>query len=72
MMLGGSPKSSLVLELSNAPATDKLAIELAIAFAEQWTAVLWDVGSEILDLAALRRLQRTGKGPPQINRSYSK
>lgn len=67
--LGGSVKSSLVLELSDAPTTNTLAIEVAIAFATQWTAVLWDSGAGILDLEGLRRLQRTGEGLPQTNRT---
>jgi hypothetical protein len=67
--LRGAPKSSLVLELSSAPGSDKLAIEVAIAFAKEWTAVLWDIETEILDLAELRRLQREGKGLPQTKRT---
>ncbi len=67
--LGGLPKSSLVLELSRTHRADKLAIEVAIAFMKQWTAVLWDTNAQILDLRDLRQLQSEGKGIPQPERT---
>jgi hypothetical protein len=53
--LGALPRGGLVLEPSRQPGTDRLLIDLARAFAERWRAVLWDIETDILDLAELRR-----------------
>jgi hypothetical protein len=53
--LGAMPRGGLVLEPSRRPGTGRLVMDVARAFAERWPAVLWDIDTEILDLADLRR-----------------
>jgi hypothetical protein len=54
--LGAMPRTGWVLEPSRKPGTERLVIDVAKAFAERWRAVLWDIETDILDLADLRRL----------------
>lgn len=49
--LGARPQSCVVLEMSSAPDSEALAIEFAIRFAERWPAVLFDLESQVLNLA---------------------
>jgi hypothetical protein len=58
--LGALPRSEIVLELSREPGTDALAIDVAIAFAELWPAVLSDLGKMALTLDDLRHIRREG------------
>jgi hypothetical protein len=62
--LGGPPKGSLELRLSRAPGTDRLAIEVAVAMAEAWRAILWDDETIMFDLSDLRRMLKEGKDLP--------
>jgi hypothetical protein len=58
--LGGLPHSHIVLEPSRKPGTDAVVIDVAIAFAELWPAVLSDLDKMTLTLDDLRRVQREG------------
>ena len=58
--LGGVPQSCVVLELSSAPGTQRLALEFSIAFAERWPAVLNDTWDMLLTLPDMQRPLRDG------------
>jgi hypothetical protein len=58
--LGALPRSDIVLELSSEPGTESLVIDVAIAFAELWPAVLSDLEKMALALDDLRRVRRDG------------
>jgi hypothetical protein len=58
--LGGAPRSELILEPSSKPGTEALALDVAIAFAELWPAVLSNADDVALTLEELRRVRRDG------------
>jgi hypothetical protein len=58
--LGARPRSEVVLALSSEPGTEALVVDVAIAFAELWPAVLSDSDKMTLALDDLRRVQREG------------
>ena len=58
--LGARPRSDIVLELSGEPGTEALVVEVAIAFAELWPAVLSDLEKMTLTLDDLRSVRRAG------------
>lgn len=59
--LGDTPKTCIVLELSQTGGTEKLALEFAIAFAERWHSVLGDAHDRLLTLEDMRRALKTGE-----------
>jgi hypothetical protein len=59
--LGSLPQGCVVLEVSRAPGTERLALEFSIAFAERWHAVLWDPLDRLWTLADLRRALHGGE-----------
>lgn len=58
--LGARPSSEVILELSSEPGTEVLVVDVAIALAELWPAVLSNSDKMTLTLDDLRRVQREG------------
>lgn len=55
LLLGGEPKSAIVMEVSSTPGSRELALEFACRFAEQWPCVAEDehrryTSRDLLDL----------------------
>jgi hypothetical protein len=59
--LGRLPLSCVVLELSRAQGTERLALEFSIAVAERWNAVPCDPKERLLTLDDMRRALRDGE-----------
>jgi hypothetical protein len=59
--LGGEPRGCIVIELSRAPGSERLALDFSIAFAERWHAVLCDPWDRLRTLDDMRRALRDGE-----------
>jgi hypothetical protein len=59
--LGSSPRSCVVVDVSRAEGSDRLALEFCVAFMKRWNAVLWDAPRRLRTLAELRRMLQNGQ-----------
>ena len=59
--LGGDPRTTIVIEIGNAPESRQLAAEFACAFAKNWPCVVYDLVDTVYSAQELLELCRTGK-----------
>ena len=61
-MLGGPPRTNVVVEISRTEGSERLALEFAILFSSMWPAIMDDCGGHLLTRDDLLRRQAAGKG----------
>lgn len=61
-MLGAKPRTQIVVEISDAEGSERMAVDFACAFAEKWPSVVDDSRDKIYSMPELFELRRDGRG----------
>ena len=61
-MLGGPPRTGVVVEISRTEGSETLALEFAVLFSARWPAVVDDLNRSLLTRDELLRRQAAGRG----------
>lgn len=58
--LGGEPRTCVVLETSNTPGSDHVAVQFIVAFAQHWPCIVDNLHGQLYTSAEVQALYATG------------